>query len=208
MKRHECGATRNCLKCKMELPATSFPKVGNRCKDCGREYLNAWRKANVEKRQAQRVREYEKDGERIRAYTKSYAQANPEKAKSASAKWQSENREHLRNTRRERYQKDVEFRDNLKSRNSARHKRLRQSMPAWVTRASLRTIFEMAIRLTSETGVMHHVDHIIPLRGKLVSGLTVPANLRVITASENCKKNSATVEDIVWTWHERPRCTG
>ena len=36
----------------------------------------------------------------------------------------------------------------------------------------------------------HEVDHIIPLRGELASGLHVESNLQVITADENRKKNN------------------
>ena len=42
---------------------------------------------------------------------------------------------------------------------------------------------------------MHHVDHIIPLQGAIVSGLHVEGNLRVITATENMiKRNRYEVE--------------
>lgn len=42
----------------------------------------------------------------------------------------------------------------------------------------------------SSCGIKYHVDHEIPLRGKLVSGLHVPDNLRIIPAEDNMKKHN------------------
>lgn len=58
-----------------------------------------------------------------------------------------------------------------------------QAMPSWVNREEIKKIYE-------ECPPGYHVDHIIPLKGKNVSGLHVPWNLQYLTASENLKKRN------------------
>lgn len=68
-----------------------------------------------------------------------------------------------------------------------------QRTPKWLSNDHLKNIrkfYEQAQKITETTGVKHHVDHIVPLRGKTVSGLHVPWNLQILTASENGKKHN------------------
>lgn len=66
-----------------------------------------------------------------------------------------------------------------------------QRTPAWLTVDDfwmLEQAYELAALRTKMLGFAWHVDHIIPLQGKLVSGLHVPTNIRVIPGVENVRK--------------------
>jgi hypothetical protein len=68
------------------------------------------------------------------------------------------------------------------------HSRLREiaeirQRPKW---ANLKKIMEIYVNRPEG----YHVDHIIPLRGKLVSGLHVESNLQYLPALENMKKHN------------------
>lgn len=54
----------------------------------------------------------------------------------------------------------------------------------------MQEIYKEASRLTQETGVPHEVDHIIPLKGRKVTGLHVPWNLQIIQKSDNISKGN------------------
>jgi hypothetical protein len=65
-----------------------------------------------------------------------------------------------------------------------------QRTPPWTDLKAIRKIYEESHRITKVTGLEHHVDHIIPLKGKLVSGLHIAENLRVLPGPENLAKGS------------------
>ena len=79
---------------------------------------------------------------------------------------------------------------------AARNAAKLNATPAWLTESQIQEInslYAESRRLSSATGVEHHVDHIVPLRGRTVCGLHVPWNLRVVTAEFNRRKSN-TVE--------------
>lgn len=69
-------------------------------------------------------------------------------------------------------------------------RRVKRAIPPWTDKKAVRAFYTIARRVTRCTGVEFHVDHIIPLRGRAVSGLHVPSNLRVIPKSVNQRKSN------------------
>jgi hypothetical protein len=68
-----------------------------------------------------------------------------------------------------------------------------KATPAWLTSHQhdlIKMFYEAAGALAAEFGRTVHVDHIIPLKGKNVSGLHVPWNLQVMFGDENSSKSN------------------
>ncbi len=61
--------------------------------------------------------------------------------------------------------------------------RLRKSTPRWADKDAIRKFYK-------ERPDGFHVDHIVPIRGKNVSGLHVEYNLQYLTSDENIKKSN------------------
>ncbi len=86
-----------------------------------------------------------------------------------------------------------------------RKMRKRMAVPKWLNfsqRSEMNRFYEERAQISAQTGREHHVDHIVPLRGKEqcgdhfveVWGLHVPWNLRVIPADDNIKKSNKFLE--------------
>jgi 5-methylcytosine-specific restriction endonuclease McrA len=75
--------------------------------------------------------------------------------------------------------------------------RLTRATPEWLTDeqwTEMNAVYFKARRLTRRTGIKHQVDHIVPLKGKNVSGLHVPWNLQILTQQENVTKSNRYAE--------------
>jgi len=110
-------------------------------------------------------------------------------------KWQRENKEARKRIlssyhKSEKYKKTIKkYRATKKGRANKRanwqnyHTRKLKAMPKWVNKKEIEEVY-----YNCPDGF--HVDHIIPLKGKEVSGLHVPWNLQYLTPSENSIKSN------------------
>jgi hypothetical protein len=113
--------------------------------------------------------------------------------------------EQIKKIRRESYQKHkeasllskkiyrAENKGKINALCAARKKAVKQRTPQWLTsfdRLKIRCMYQLAAMYTKENNEPWHVDHVIPLQGKTVSGLHVPNNLQVICGLENIKKKN------------------
>ena len=134
-----------------------------------------WKKANPEKVKEMHKKYAEKHKEVLAAKSLRWKKANPERVAEVSRKTRLKNKARVLATK-------------AKYRESKRNK-----TPIWVDKEHLWLIkqaYELAILRTKQFGFLWHVDHIIPLNGKIVSGLHVIENIQVIPAAENLLKNN------------------
>ena len=131
------------------------------------EWEKRWREENRELYLARKKKLYEANPHRHNLYYKD----NCEKIKNRSARWGKENPDKILLTCARR-----------------RADKLNRT-PPWYEYDAVKAVYEKAAKCRA-AGVDVHVDHIIPLQGKLVSGLHCVANLQIATASENMSKHN------------------
>jgi hypothetical protein len=62
--------------------------------------------------------------------------------------------------------------------------------PKWADLAAIRRVYSEARKTSLATGFIHHVDHVIPLNGEIVSGLHWEGNLQILPWADNVKKSN------------------
>lgn len=123
-----------------------------------------------------------------------WARANPEKhregASRRNSRWGAKVKERKAEKLREwRRTNPAEATAQVAKRRAVK----KMATPPWLTQddfEAISALYAEAKRLSDETGLPHHVDHIVPLNHPLICGLHVPGNLQVIPANDNLKKSN------------------
>ena len=170
---------KTCVVCGVEKELAAFEPKRRQCRECRKVSMKVtraayyartretalasakdWREQNIERRLAARKAEYANNRDNAREAARLYRQENPAKVNAWSRKHQL-----------------------------AKRKRT----PVWLSPDDywmIEQAYELAQLRTKIFGFEWQVDHVIPLQGKLVSGLHVPHNLRVIPAVINRSKSN------------------
>lgn len=149
--------------------------VGRSCLACNAEFRETYVAPPVppEKHREYHRRWYEKNKDQRRVTVAAWRESNKDKVREIDRRWAKSNRV-------KRYAKTAAYR-------AAR----RKAIPSWADRHAILAVYAEAHRLSRETGIPHHVDHVVPLTGRTVCGLHVADNLRAVPASVNCRKRNA-----------------
>lgn len=186
-------STKICAKCNVEKDTSLFPKnrkskdrLDRKCKECcnagSKEYYlknkdkeeyktgkaayrKIWNLANIEKRKAN---------------CKAWDLANPEKRKEIVELWKKNNPE--------------KSAAGYAKRSAKRRALKKMATPEWANTEfenfAIQEIYNLARLRSTITGVMHHVDHIVPLNSKIVQGFHCLANLQILEAKPNRLKSN------------------
>lgn len=198
-----------CKLCGEEKPLAEFhmrakAKDGRQsvCKTCACARAREWGAANREHVLASHKIYYHANKERINAQNEVWAAQNKKKMLEYGRKcWAKHSAQRAETKRKYRAANKEKIRSHFLKYHAARpglrntwdaERRAAElrALPEWVDKAAIKAIYQAAKERTGETGMPHHVDHIVPLKHKLVCGLHVPQNLRIIPYVDNLRKSN------------------
>lgn len=182
---------KTCSRCSLEKSFDEFTirrrngKVYRKshCKACDSVLNSKWREGNKEYHVARLKKWRAENADKKNEYQRQWRIRNPEKPAEYQSAWHAKNPGYCAAWAKANPHKCCQ--------QVARRKaNMLLATPKWADAEKIDAIYAEAARLTRETGIEHHVDHVVPLKSKLVCGLHWEGNMRVITRAENLTKNN------------------
>lgn len=190
---------KTCTKCGQVKSFECFNRMSSKSDALRPACIDCTRAANAAYRAATR--------ESLLAKKREYAQQNKDREKQRRDAWRAIHRQ--REKEQQRQYRDVN-RDKLaeyikkyakqnpgkmQAITSKRRASKRNQTPVWADHAKIAEIYDFA-REFKEAGFDVHVDHIVPISGRNVSGFHVENNLRVCLAKHNLRKSNNFVVEV------------
>ena len=149
-----------------------------------------------ERRRKTRLKWQRENRDRLNAMQNAANANRREDRRARTAAWREENRSVAREYDRRRLEMYPELH---RAKQSARRARLKGAEVSWdreLTNLVCKEASSLAARRERLLGFSWHVDHVLPLNGRAVSGLHVWNNLAVVPGAFNVKKGNK-VDDSV-----------
>lgn len=180
---------------------------GNVCKKCDSKRVCAKQKENFEERKAYRQLWCAVNTDKVKAYQPrraAWAKNNPEKIRAYQAKYRETAHGQLKIKEysqlynyiysEEKTKKKLAWmklnKGKVNANSAAYNKQIKQSTPPWADKQAILDVYMEAAYFGLE------VDHIVPIRSKLVCGLHIWENLQLLTKQENTKKGNRVWPDM------------
>lgn len=192
-----------CQRCGESKDAEAFPKTTRgkpkaRCLVCASIPLaerRAAAKAAYVVRCPDRVKAtkqayVKRNAEAVKQRLKDHVDANRAKIVQRNREWRANNPEVMRQAGI-RWRSKEESRAMMRANTRRYQARKLHATPSWADHGKILGFYQEAAIRSAETGFPHHVDHIVPLRGKNVCGLHWEENLQVLSAPDNMKKSNS-----------------
>lgn len=149
----------------------SMRRVSGACCGCSAITSSAYQKVNKERFKEWKLASQKRNRASANERQRRYREANTERTRAATSAWAKANPGKCA-AKWARYHADK-----------------LQRTPAWADAEAIDGMYWLCGVFRS-VGLDLHVDHVIPLRGKAVSGLHVPDNLQLVHSSANRAKSN------------------
>jgi hypothetical protein len=194
-----------CIRCRIKKSLVEFYALKTAsdghcsdCKTCRNVSSVTWQKRSPKKTAAIRKRTYAKHRAKIIAGVIQWGKDHPIRHAASIARWHATHPESKKKAAKQWRSTHAAEINNFTAQRRAKKT---CATPAWANGFFIAEAYRLATLRTKLLGFNWHVDHIVPLRSKLVCGLHVENNLQVIPSKTNMQKGNRYWPDMPETSH-------